>query len=60
MSVTVLKAVPAVAVAGAVTLKWSAAAGLTEIVAVPVFDVCDVSLTVTVWLPAVFSVDTVG
>ena len=36
MSVTVLKAVPAVAVAGAVTLKWSAAAGLTEIVAVPV------------------------
>ena len=46
---TVLKAVPAVAFAGAVTLKWSAPAGPTEIVAVPVLEVWAVSFTVTVW-----------
>ena len=53
---TVLKAEPAVALAGAVTLKWSAPAALTLIVAVPVVDVWTVSFTVTVWLPAVLSV----
>ena len=48
MSVTVLKAVPAVAIAGAVTLKWWAAAALTPIVAVPVLAFPTVSFTVTV------------
>ncbi len=56
MSVTVLKAVPAVAFAGAVTLKWSAPAAPTLIVAVPVADVWTVSFTVTVGVPAVLSV----
>ena len=36
MIVTALNAVPAVALAGAVTLKWSGAAALTLMVAVPV------------------------
>ena len=45
-----LKEVPAVALAGAVTLKWSAAAGATLIVAVPVADCWPVSFTAMVWL----------
>ena len=52
-----LKAVPAVAVVGAPTLKGVAAAAATEIeLLVPVIDEVLVSVAVMVWLPAVFKV----
>ena len=52
-----LSAVPAVAVAGAVTLKCVAAAAPTTIVPlVPVILDVTVSVAVIVWLPADFSV----
>ena len=52
-----MKAVPAVADAGAETEKWVAAAALTLIVFdVPVIEDDTVSVPVMVWLPAVFSV----
>ena len=51
------KAVPAVAVTGAVTVKCVAAAGLTVMAfVVPVIELVAVSVAVMVWLPAVFSV----
>src|SRR6516162_7271377 len=50
-------ATPAVAVAGATTVKWLAAAGLTVMaLLLPVIELLAVSVAVTVWLPAVFRV----
>ena len=52
-----VKALPAVAVAGALTTKWVAAAALTVMVSlVPVIELVAVSVAVIVWLPAVLSV----
>jgi len=52
-----LKAVPPVAEAGALTVKWVAVAALTAIVLlVPVMDAVTVSVAVRVWLPAVLRV----
>jgi hypothetical protein len=52
-----LKAVPAVALEGALTLKCVAVAALTVIVpVVPVMEVVTVSVAVSVWLLAVFNV----
>ena len=52
-----MNAVPAVAVAGALTTKCVAAAALTAIVPeVPVIVEVTVSVAVIVWLPAVLSV----
>ena len=52
-----LKAVPAVATDGAVTLRCVPTAALTAIVfEAPVIDAVTVSLAVSAWLPAVFSV----
>ena len=52
-----LKALPAVAVAGALIVKCVAVAALTVIVpVVPVMEVVTVSVAVRVWLPAVFKV----
>ena len=52
-----LKATPAVALEGALTLKWVAAAALTVMVLlVPVMELLTLSVAVMVWLPAVFSV----
>src|ERR1700674_173263 len=44
------KAAPAVVDAGALTTKWSRAAGVTPTVAWPVLLESDKSVTVTVWL----------
>src|SRR5437763_261190 len=52
-----VKPVPAVAEAGAATVKCVAAAALTRIVLlVPVIELLLVSVAVIVWLPAVLSV----
>ena len=52
-----LKALPAVALAGALTAKWVAAPGPTVIVLlVPVIELLLVSAAVIVWLPAVLRV----
>ncbi len=52
-----LRAVPAVAVAGAVTEKWGAAAALILIeFEVPMIEAVAVSVAVMVWLPIVLSV----
>ena len=52
-----LKAEPAVAVAGALTLKWlAAAADVLMPPEVPAIELVTVSVAVTVWLPAVLSV----
>jgi hypothetical protein len=52
-----LKAVPAVAVAGALIVKCVALAALTVIVpVVPMMEVVTVSVAVSVWLLAVFKV----
>ena len=52
-----LKAVPAVAEAGAETAKCVAVAALTAMVLeVPVIDAVTVSVAVRVWFPAVFKV----
>ena len=52
-----LTGVPAVAVAGATTTKWVAAAALTVIAPlVPRSEAFTVSVAVNVWLPAVFRV----
>ena len=52
-----LKALPAVALLGALTLKWVAAAALTAMALLaPVIEVETVSVAVSVWLPAVVSV----
>ena len=52
-----LKATPAVVLAGALTLKWLAAAGLTMIPdSLPVMVLVTVSVAVIAWVPAVFRV----
>ena len=52
-----VKAEPAVALAGALTAKWVAAAALTAmLLLVPVMPGLTVSVAVIVWLPAVLSV----
>ena len=52
-----LNALPAVALAGALTVKWVAAAALTAmLLLVPVMLLVTVSVAVTVWLAAVFKV----
>ena len=48
-----VKAAPAVALLGALTVKWVAAAALTAmLLLVPVMLLVDVSVAVIVWLPA--------
>ena len=50
-------ALPAVALAGALRLKWVAAAALTATgVLAPVIELVTVSVAVSVWLPAVLRV----
>ena len=57
MAVTVkLNALPAVAVAGADTVKWVAGPVTTMGSLVPVIDDVTVSVAVMVWLPLVFRV----
>jgi hypothetical protein len=49
-------AVPAVAFAGAETVKWVAAAWLTVSVALPLIELVLMSAALIVWLPVVFKV----
>ena len=47
------KGAPATLVLGALTLKWSAAAGVSVMPVVPLIEPVTVSWAVIVWLPAV-------